>query len=250
MAFSLVSGDLQPPMQIQLEAPAAIAALATAQSVQMLWLRPDGTEVTVPLSIVNPTTGIVQYTWQSGDGSAQVGEHAYQVVVTTASGQTTDPNDGTSASFWVYARLSGTTPVQPTPPVVAGSACQAQLTSVGAVIAGAPVYISGNGVFSLAEANTLGTAGVFGLASAAFTPSQIGYITVLGPLTLLTTQWDAIVVGESGGLTPNAYYYLSDSIVGMLTTTAPTTPGHYSTLVGRAASTTTMLVTPQPPIFL
>lgn len=251
MAFSLVSGNLLPNMTIQLLAPGAIAALATAMSVQMLWNRPDGTQVLVGLSILDPVNGVLLRTWQPGDGSSIVGEHTYQVVVTASNGETAnDPNDGTSQRFWVYPLPTGAAPVVAPPVTGAGGSVQVQLTAAATAAAGAPVYISGNGIFSLAEANASGTAGVLGLASTAFAASQVGYVTALGPLTLLTTQWDAVVTGESGGLTPNAYYYLSDTSPGMLTTTAPSTPGHFSTLVGRAMSTTTMLVIQQPPIFL
>lgn len=251
MAFSLVSGDLLPSMTIQLQAPGAIAALATAMSVQMLWNRPDGTQVLVGLSILDAVNGVLQRVWQPGDGSSIIGEHTYQVVVTASSGETaTDPNDGSSQRFWVYARPTGTAPLTPPPVTGAGGSVQSQLTSSGVAAAGAPVYISGNGIFSLAEASASGTAGVLGLASAAFAATQVGFVTALGPLTLLTTQWDAVVVGESGGLTPNAYYYLSDAQLGMLTTTAPSQSGHFRVLVGRATSTTTMLILPQPPVAL
>lgn len=39
-------------------------------------------------------------------------------------------------------------------------------------------------------------------------------------ITLTTAQWDAVVSGESGGLTPGDGYYVSDTD-GQLTTTAP-----------------------------
>jgi hypothetical protein len=106
MAFSLIAGDLLPVMQIQLAAPAAIASVATAVSVQMLWQKPDGSPaILVPLSIVNPGAGIVQYTWQMGD-TLEVGIHLYQVVLNMSGNQTiTDPNDGTYAKFRIYPRL-------------------------------------------------------------------------------------------------------------------------------------------------
>ena len=69
-----------------------------------------------------------------------------------------------------------------------------------------------------------------------------------GILTLPTSLWD-VVTGGSGGLVPGARYYLG-AVLGTLTTTPPSTPGTYLSLVGNAVSSITLLVDPQPPILL
>ena len=63
-------------------------------------------------------------------------------------------------------------------------------------------------------------------------------IQTSGIVTLTTAQWDAVVTGESGGLTANDVYYLSDVTAGLLTTTPPTASGSYVTPIGRALSAT------------
>jgi hypothetical protein len=105
VSYSLMRRDLEPDMLIQMEAPGAIAALTGALSVDMEWEKPDGTVSTVGLSVVDLVKGIVKRVWQNGD-SDQVGEHLFTVRVTAANGEVaSDPNDGSYARWWVYARL-------------------------------------------------------------------------------------------------------------------------------------------------
>jgi hypothetical protein len=68
-----------------------------------------------------------------------------------------------------------------------------------------------------------------------------------GPLTLTTAQWD-LVTGQSGGLTPGATYYVADVDAGNITSTAPSAPGDYVTVVGYAMNATTMIVQPAAPL--
>jgi hypothetical protein len=63
-----------------------------------------------------------------------------------------------------------------------------------------------------------------------------------GVVTLATTLWDAIVTGESGGLTPGAYYYLSSTHAGFLVTTPPSAANSFVTLIGLALSATELLL--------
>jgi len=69
-----------------------------------------------------------------------------------------------------------------------------------------------------------------------------------GPLTLLTTQWDAVVTGESGGLTAGAAYYVSAAAAGKLTVTPPAATGSYIVPVGVALSPTTLIVNIGAPV--
>lgn len=108
---------------------------------------------------------------------------------------------------------------------------------------GTPLVPTGGGannnvIFS--KANAGGTANVAGLAATAGEfPGNVD-IQFAGPLTLTTAQWDART-GGSGGLTPNAVYYLSAATAGQLTTTPPTDP-NYITPIGFALSATTMML--------
>lgn len=107
MAYALVQGDLEPDMLINLAAPSAIAELPTALVVNMLWEKPDGTVTTVSLAIVTATgtVGQVKRVWQAGD-SAEVGVHRGIVQVTCANGEiTSDPNDGSTMIWNVYAPI-------------------------------------------------------------------------------------------------------------------------------------------------
>jgi hypothetical protein len=62
-----------------------------------------------------------------------------------------------------------------------------------------------------------------------------------------TAQWD-VVTGQTGGLTPGAMYFLSNSTDGALTTTAPSTG--YICPIGRALSTTKMALRFDPTVQL
>jgi hypothetical protein len=75
-----------------------------------------------------------------------------------------------------------------------------------------------------------------GLAAKAGNTGTGATIVTSGPLTLTTAEWDAVVLGESGGLTPGAVYYVGGGSFNELTT-APVGPR-----VGQAASPTTMIV--------
>ncbi len=69
-----------------------------------------------------------------------------------------------------------------------------------------------------------------------------------GPLTLLASQWDSVVTGESGGLTAGAAYYVSAAAAGKLTVTPPAATGSYIVPVGVALSPTTLIVNIGAPV--
>lgn len=104
-----------------------------------------------------------------------------------------------------------------------------------------PVYISGAGTVSLAQANSSGTYRVVGLATSSVTAPNSASVQVAGVLSATTAQWDA-VAGTSGGLTPGAVYWLSPSTPGGLTSTAPVTLGEYLVSIGEALSSTSLLL--------
>lgn len=61
-----------------------------------------------------------------------------------------------------------------------------------------------------------------------------------GPVTLTAVQWD-VVTGLTGGLVPNAEYYLG--LDGLLTSDPPTAPGTFQARVGIAISAFVLLLT-------
>ena len=123
-------------------------------------------------------------------------------------------------------------------------------SNVAALPIGTPVYIQGAGAVDAAQANASGTTEVLGLVSAAsIPPASSGAIQTNGVLTATTAQWDA-VTGESGGLTPGGTYFLDAANPGSLTQTPPVAVGEYVVRVGRALSTTEMVIDPEPAIAL
>lgn len=78
-----------------------------------------------------------------------------------------------------------------------------------------------------------------GVSSQSVVTGQVVRYVSAGPLTLDTGTWDAAIVGGSGGLIPNAIYYLSTT-PGKLTTAKPTSGA--VTQVGVAFSATTFNV--------
>lgn len=130
---------------------------------------------------------------------------------------------------------------------------QVELTNgnAGAVVIGAPVYISANDTFDKARSNAAATARVAGLV--AKTPSianaASGPVQTDGPMTATTGEWDAIT-GGAGGLTAGTVYYLDPATAGKLTSTAPTTVGQLVVEVGVAISTTILDIKIKAPILL
>jgi hypothetical protein len=116
--------------------------------------------------------------------------------------------------------------------------------------AGAAVYISSSNTVSLALANSFTTSGVIGLAVKTVAAGALEVITTtVGTLMLATSVWDQ-VTGQIGGLTPNGLYFLNPSTPGHITAVPTTAPGQCNVLIGRALSSTTMLVEIEPPILL
>jgi hypothetical protein len=114
---------------------------------------------------------------------------------------------------------------------------------------GAALYVSG-GNYVPAIATSLAASSVVGLspiANGGADEEQIPVVTA-GELTLTTAEWDAIVTGESGGLTTGSYYYLSGATAGFLTTEPPVPDGQWVLKIGLALSPTTMLVQIGTPI--
>ena len=100
------------------------------------------------------------------------------------------------------------------------------------------VYITSNDHVDLAKASALGTEKVYGLVFyASISSSASGSIQTGNVATATTTVWQAVTDG-GGGLTEGVLYFLSDTTAGNITSTVPSTTGHYSCPVGFAISTT------------
>ena len=107
---------------------------------------------------------------------------------------------------------------------------------------GTPVYASSAGHVDNAKADAAATSVCIGLVAK---PAGIlgsgssgkGKIRTTGMIRATTGQWDTIT-GGSGGLTVGARYYVSSATAGKLTTT----PGTLPMQVGKAISTTEMLL--------
>ena len=102
-----------------------------------------------------------------------------------------------------------------------------------------PVYSDAAGGVKRAIANAAAASQVVGLAVADITTTATGAIATSGEVTATTGQWDA-VTSQTGGLTFGALYFLDNTTVGKITTTAPSSG--YVISVGQALSATKMLV--------
>lgn len=122
--------------------------------------------------------------------------------------------------------------------------------TAGTTVCGSPVYCDAAGGFKLGKADATGTSKIIGLQfDATILTTASGNIAVGGILTLTTTQWDA-AFGTTGGLTFNTDYFLSDATAGDGSTTVPSTVGHLVVRLGRALSTTSLLLQIGQPILL
>ena len=106
MSFSLVVGDLEPDMEIDLATVAnGPVDLTDATALTLQWEKPDGTVSNVGLVLIDAPTGRVKRVWASGD-SALAGTHRARAVVTWSNAETsTYPNDGSVIYWVVYPQL-------------------------------------------------------------------------------------------------------------------------------------------------
>ncbi len=108
---------------------------------------------------------------------------------------------------------------------------------------GTPVVqsLAADGTVIPGRANAAATSSVTGLV---ILPAVVGDHALTqfhGVLHLTTAQWDA-VTGDSGGLTPNAQYFLSASPEGRLTKIAPSAGGTFAIQVGVGLSPNDLMI--------
>lgn len=101
---------------------------------------------------------------------------------------------------------------------------------------GMVLYVPSSGHVDLARANSTATSWAVGLVSRAASSGNIGEYQTGGEITL--SDWTSII--GSTNLSPGAYYYLSATTAGLLTTNAPSSPGQQVVAVARALTTETI----------
>lgn len=109
------------------------------------------------------------------------------------------------------------------------------------LIPGEPVYAFDDNGVKRARANADTTSKCIGFAVAAHTAGASGFVQTNGVLSLSTAEWDA-VAGTTGGLVYGTKYYLSSGTAGRIVSTAVTGSGNWVKPLGRALSTTELLI--------
>ncbi len=98
MSFNLVVGDTVPAMDIDVGKDTS-----TAGSVQLRWVKPDGSEFLSNLTVVDAAEGTYLMEWAAGDTDL-IGPYFGDVVITTGSDIETYPADGSKIIWWVNPR--------------------------------------------------------------------------------------------------------------------------------------------------
>lgn len=102
MSYSLVVGDLEPDMFVTAARSGTPEDLRDAVTVELDWLRPDGTRSTVALEAVDAEQGQYKRVWEAGDTDIP-GVHRGRLVATWPDEEPqTYPNDGTWMLWYVY----------------------------------------------------------------------------------------------------------------------------------------------------
>lgn len=114
-----------------------------------------------------------------------------------------------------------------------------EVTAAADIDAREVVYVSAAGTVNLARADNATTQRAFAIAPTNIASAATGNVLTVGVVT--STGW---------GLTSGSIYYLSPTVAGGITTTAPSTAGQYIVPVGIALSTTKLMFNPQPSILL
>jgi hypothetical protein len=133
-------------------------------------------------------------------------------------------------------------PILPTTPEALSLEAEADST----IKIGNPIYIKANGHCDPAKADAWATAQVAGVSTSDANAGEI--CTYIPEGTAERSDWTEIA--GSTLLTPGNTYFLSPTITGHITNTAPTTVGHSVVRVGRAVSDTKLDVEIELPILL
>ena len=135
-------------------------------------------------------------------------------------------------------------------PTAGANAFTVTNSEAAAIVIGTPVYSFGAGQVKKGLASAAATSKIEGIMLSVSTAAAgTGSMATSGVLTATTAQWDA-VAGTTGGLVFNTNYFLSPTTAGLMTATAPVTVGQNVTRIGRALSTTDMMIDIQDEILL
>ena len=113
-------------------------------------------------------------------------------------------------------------------------------------VPGQVVYVSGDGTVDLAQADAVGTSTAIGIALTTTSATEQGQYRAEGQVEV--SNWTAIT--GTALLTPGSIYFLSTTVAGGLTTTAPSTAGETIVRVGRALTTTRLDIEIAQPVLL
>lgn len=118
------------------------------------------------------------------------------------------------------------------------------------IVIGMAVYNDANDGVKKAQANAASTQRLLGLVAAvSIAPAASGSVILNGVLTATTAQWDA-VTGAVGGLLFGVFYYLDPATSGRITSVAPIAIGQYVLQLGKALSTTELMIEIQQSVLL
>lgn len=127
-----------------------------------------------------------------------------------------------------------------------GDSLVIEATASESLVAGSPCIVSGNGIISSAQADSIITSQVIGLTKETILSSGIGDIVLSGKIEI--ADWTAIT--GSSELIPGNIYYLDSNSPAMLTETATVTVGDCVVRIGIALTTTILIVNIDAPILL
>lgn len=108
MSFDLVRGDLSPPMPVIITVDGTAYDTSGADTVQLRWVKPDGTVMLTNLTPVDATAGEYEMQW-SGTDTDLIGPYVGEIVVTTGGQQETFPSDGTKVIWFVNPSVADMT---------------------------------------------------------------------------------------------------------------------------------------------
>lgn len=106
------------------------------------------------------------------------------------------------------------------------------------IVAGRPLKVSGDGTVALARANSVAN---LAWAFAAETMIAGGSARIVTHGIVSLNDW-TVATGGSATLTPGSDYFLSPSTAGIITVTSPSAPPDIAQLLGRALSSTELIL--------
>lgn len=201
----VTSGGAATPADIGAQPQSAALTALAAMATSGLMVR-TGTNTYTARTITGTTGRVTVSNGNGASGNPTIDLNTSGVTAGTYNSVTVD----------VYGRVTaGTT--------VAMNELEETVTNgeTAAIAIGRVVYISGANTVRLANANNITTAKSFGMV---FQPTiaagAAGRVAMTGIVEATTGQWDT-ATGQTGGLTVGAQYYLSNTVAGRMTTTAP-----------------------------